>query len=208
MEEPVKLYVPISITYSALEDVLRNQFVGGFIPKSGTQTHDSPYAQILDLGISGSSTSNAEVIVNIKIKVLRTVLKRDQVDLYALASVGYDNASQQLYVNQFKLNVRTSSGFYNTALEVLVNKVAYSQILQEARIDLKEIIGEEVTKVNRSLQEGIELKGLKIKGAVSSISVLNVIPEQNKVSCAVEVKGDLQVDILDLLQVMPAKSIT
>lgn len=197
-ENLIKIHLPVSVTYPALESVLRKKLIGTYIPKPEEGVEAPPYAQVLDVGISGSSAAAQEVILRIKIKVLRTVLKRDEVDLYVLATLGYDNVSQQLYVAHFQLNARTSSGFYNTALEVLANKVAYSQIIKKARVDVKSILDEELLKANRLLGEGVELKGVKLLGAVREMRVLDVTLLPKKVTLAVECAGDLQANVLDL----------
>jgi Domain of unknown function (DUF4403) len=120
------------------------------------------------------------------------------VDLYVLARLGYDNASQQLYVEHFNLNSRTSSGFYNTALEVMVNKVAYNQIIRKARINVSDIVEKELLKANSLLSEGMEVKGVKLMGAVSEVRVQDITPLSSKVTLSVEMKGNMEASILDL----------
>ena len=201
MEDSVRIYVPVSISYPALQGVLKNQLIGKYIPE---QEAGEPYAQILDVGISGSSAGSNQVILRIRIRILRTVMKRDQVDLYVLASLGYDNIAQQLFVPQFHLTSRTSSGFYNTALEVLVNKVAYNQILSKARVNLRDIVSGEVSKANTLLQEGLELKGIRVFGAVHEVSVQDITALPDKVTLSVELKGNVaEANVLDLSELLP-----
>ena len=178
MDSPVQLNVPLSVSYSALEAVLQQQLVGMYIPPTEQGTAANPYAQVLDVGIAGSSNGIYNVLLRVQLKILRTVLKRDRVDLYASVALAYDNASQQLYVQQFSMESATSSGFYNTALEVLVNKVAYQQIIQKSRVDLKAIIAAELKKVNSQLEQGLELKGMTLKGAVAAVGVQDIVPKR------------------------------
>ena len=197
MEEPIRISLPISVTYPALESVLRKQLVGEYLPKP--EEGAEPYAQVLDVGISGSSAAANEVILRVKVSILRTVMKRDNVDLYVLATLGYDNATQQLYVEQFRLSSRTSSTFYNTALEVMVNKVAYSQIIKKANISLNTIIGTELAKANTMLNDGLEVKeGIKLLGAVKEVRVQNITLLPQKASFVVEVSGNLEASVHDL----------
>ena len=179
--------------------------VGKPVPKPEEGVQTPPYGQILDIGISGSSTGAYDVILRIKLRILRTVLKRDQVDLYVFATLGYDNATQQLFVRKFKMNSRTSSGFYNTALEVLVNNAAYNQIIKKARVNLSEIVSEELHKVNSKLEEGLELKGVKVMGVVQGVRVQDIMPQQDQVTLSFELQGNMEVDIFDLLSLMPAE---
>jgi hypothetical protein len=202
MENFVKLQVPVSISYPALESVLKKQLVGEFIPKPTEGTEPSPYAQILDIGLAGSSTGAEEIFLKVRIRILRTLLKRDQVDLYVLAKLGYDNALQLVFVRQFNMESRTSSRFYNSSLEVLVNKVAYNQIIQKARVNLQEIIGGELRKTNGALEKGLELKGLKLTGAVEEVRVQDITP--NRMFLQLEVQAKIEVDIIDLSELMPA----
>jgi hypothetical protein len=205
MENPVHLIIPISVSYSALENVLQQQLIGMCIPQPEAGTAANPYAQVLDVGIAGSSAGAYNLMLRVQIRVLRTLLKRDRVDMYASVALDYDNASQQVYVRQFSMESNTSSGFYNTALEVLVNKVAYGQIIEKARIDLKTLIGTELEKVNTQLAQGLELNGLKLNGAVDAVAVQDVVPKPDGLSLLLQVQGNLEVAVHDLASFLPPK---
>ncbi len=205
MEQPIQLDIPLSVSYSALESVLQQQLVGMYIPRPEDNITENPYAQVLSVGITGSKAGDNIVLLRVQIRVLRTVLKRDKVDLYASAALGYDNATQQLYVQQFSMESATSSGFYNTALEVLVNKVAYHQIIEKARINLKAMIAAEVQKVNTQLEQGMELKGLKLKGAVEAVTVQDIVPKKENLSLRLQVQGNLEVAVHDLSSLLALK---
>jgi hypothetical protein len=204
MENFVKIQVPISISYAALESVLKKQLVGEFIPKPSESTEASPYAQILDVGLAGSSSGAGDIFLKVKIRILRTILKRDNVDLYVQATPGYDNATQQVFIRKFNMQAQTSSRFYNSSLEVLVNKVAYNQIIQKARVNLQEIIARELKKANSLLEKGLELKGLKLMGAVEDVRVLDITPKPNRMFLKLEAQANVEVDVLDLSDLMPA----
>ncbi|GAB3204267.1 putative sterol carrier protein [Pontibacter aydingkolensis] len=204
MENAISIRIPISVSYPAIEDVLKKQMVGEFIPRPEEDSQEPPYAQILDVGIAKSSTGPNDVILAVKMRVLRTMLKRDQVDLYVQATLDYDSATEQLFVQRFKLESRTSSGFYNTALEVLANKVAYNQILKKTRFDLRQIISKELEKANGMLDKGLELKGFKLIGRVEAVRVQEIALQQARATVLLEIQGDLEADIFDLLSLMPA----
>ncbi len=204
MENPIKLHVPITISYPALQGVLQKQLIGEVIPKPEAGNDTAPYARILNVAIAGSSTGAYDLVLRVKLRILRTVLKRDEVDLHVLATVGYDNAAQQLFVRKFKLTSLTSSGFYNTALEVLANKVAHTQILNKARVHLNEIIIGEMVKVNGMLAKGLELKGATLRGEVREVSVQDIMPQPEQVTLTFELHGSLEVNISNLISLMPA----
>jgi hypothetical protein len=203
MENFVKIQVPISISYSALESVLKKQLVGEFIPKAAEGSEASPYAQILDVGLAGSSSGAGDIFLKVRIRILRTVLKRDNVDLYVQATPGYDNATQQVFIRKFNMQAQTSSRFYNSSLEVLVNKVAYNQIIQKARVNLQEILERELKKANGLLEKGLELKGLKLVGAVEAVRVQDITPKPNRMFLKLEASANVEVDVLDLSELMP-----
>jgi len=204
MEHLVKIQVPVSISYPALESALKKQLVGEYIPKPTDGEDAAPYAQILDVGIAGSSTGDNDILLNVRIRILRTILKRDQVDLYVVATLGYDNAAQQVYVQQFRLESKTSSRFFNSGLEMLVNNVVYNQIIQRARVNLQEIFSKELKKANGLLSNGLELKGLKLEGAVEDVRVHNLSLKPKRVLLDLELQANIQVDVLDLSELMPA----
>ncbi|NEM99148.1 DUF4403 family protein [Pontibacter burrus] len=206
MENTLQLNIPITVSYSALEHVLKQQLIGMYIPKPEEGVAANPYAQVLDVGIAGSSAGSYNLLLRVQLSILRTVLKRDQVDLYASVALAYDNATQQLYVQHFSMESATSSGFYNTALQVLVNKVAYNQIIEKARIDLSAIIAAEMEKVNSQLGQGLELKGLKLKGTVETVTVQDITPKPDGLSLRLLAQGNLEVAIQDLVSLMPSKA--
>ncbi|RIJ34284.1 DUF4403 family protein [Pontibacter oryzae] len=205
MESPIQISLPITVSYAALEAVLQKQLIGEFIPKPEDRATANPYAQVLHVGIAGTSAGAYNLLLRVQLKILRTVLKRDKVDLYASVALAFDNASEQLYVKQYSMESHTSSGFYNTALQVLVNKVAYNQIIDKARIDLKAIIGVELKKVNSQLGQGMELKGLKLKGAIGVVAVQNIVPKADGLSLVLQAQGNLEVAIHDLASLLPPK---
>ncbi|MBC5773055.1 DUF4403 family protein [Pontibacter sp. KCTC 32443] len=203
MDKPVQLNIPITVSYSALESVLQQQLVGMYIPRPEDGITENPYAQVLEVGITGSRAGAYNVQLRVQLRILRTVLKRDKVDIYTSVALAYDNTTQQVYVQQFSMESATTSGFYNTALEVLVNKVAYNQIIEKARIDLKSIITPELEKVNNQLAEGLELKGLKLKGAVEAVTVQDIVPKPDGLSLRVLAQGNLEVVVQDLTSFLP-----
>jgi hypothetical protein len=206
MENAIQLNIPLTISYSAFETVLQQQLIGMYIPEPEEGAALNPYAQVLDVGITGSRAGDYNVQLRVQLKILRTVLKRDMVDLYASAALDFDNATQEIYVQHFSMESATSSGFYNTALQVLVNKVAYNQIIEKARIDLKPIIAAELEKVNAQLAKGLELKGLKLKGGVATVTVQDVDPKPDGLSLRLQAQGNLEVAIYDLASLLPPKT--
>ena len=204
MENFVKIQVPVSIAYPVLENLLKKQLVGQYIPNPKEGAEESPYAQILDIGLTGSSSGTGNIFLKVRISILRTILKRDQVDLYVQATLGYNNATQEVYLHQFNMESQTSSRFYNSSLELLVNKVAYNQIIQKARVNLKEIIVAEMRKANGLLEKGLELKGLKLMGAVEEVRVQDITPKPNRMFLNLEVNAKVEVDVFDLGELMPA----
>ncbi|EJF11065.1 MULTISPECIES: DUF4403 family protein [Pontibacter] len=204
MENFVKIQVPVTISYPALESVLQKQLVGEYIPKPSEDADANPYAQILDVGLAGSSAGAGDIILKVRIRVLRTILKRDNVDLYVQATPGYDNDRQQVYIRRFNMQAQTSSRFYNSSLEVLVNKVAYNQIIQKARVNLSEIIAGELTKANGMLEAGMDLKGLKLTGAVEEVRVQDITPKSNRLFLNLELQAKVEVDVFDLSELLPA----
>jgi hypothetical protein len=206
MEKPVQLDIPLTISYTALEGVLRQQLVGMYIPRPEDGITENPYAQVLDVGITGSRAGAYNVQLKVQLRILRTVLKRDNVELYASASLAYDNTTQQVYIQQFSMESATTSSFYNTALEVLVNKVAYNQIIEKARVDLGPIITAELDKVNSQLEQGLELKGLKLKGVVNAVTVQDIVPKPDGLSLRLLAQGNLEVAVQDLASFLPPKA--
>lgn len=205
MENAIKIQVPISVSYTALEGVLKKQMLGEYIPRPEKGSNEEPYAQILDIGITGSRASDYDVVLRIKIRILRTVLKRDEVDLLVMANLGYDNTAQHLFVRNFKLDSRTGSGFFNASLEMLANKVAYNQIIKRTRFNISQIISKEVKKANGLLDSGLDLKGVKLKGALEKLWVQDITAHMEGISLSLELEANIEAEVFDLLSLMPPK---
>lgn len=203
MENAIKIQLPLSVSYPAVEEVLKKKMPGETIPRTEEGADTQPYAQILDIGIEGSPTGAGELFLRIQLRILRTILKRERVDLLVRATLGYDNAAQQVFVREFHLDSRTSSSFYNRSLEVLANKVAYGQILKKTRFNVKELISKEVIKANGLLESGLELKGVKLRGKVEQLRVQDVTAGPDRLHLQLELQGNLTADIFDLLALMP-----
>lgn len=206
MENNVNIHVPITITYPALEGVLRAKMVGEYIPRIDKGSNEAAYAQILNVSIAGNSVGAYDLALKIKIRILRTVLKRDNIDLFVQASLGYDQAGQQLYIKRFKVDSRTQSGFFNTALEVLANNVAYEKILQKAKVNLKDIIAKEKEKVNALLANGLEpVKGVFVKGIIDEISVPDMVAHSDSLALSLILHANVEAEITDLTSLLAAK---
>lgn len=204
MDHNIKLHVPVSISYNALEAALKHKMIGEYIPPASDKKEaEPPYAQIQDISIAASRVPGFDVVLALKINVLRTLLKRNNVDLYVLASLGYDNDAQLLFLRKYKVDVRTQSGFFNASLEVLANNVAHAQIMKKAKFDLKQLIGRERNKVNALLESGLAVKGAVVSGAVADVRVLDIDVLPDKISLVFELQADAAVEIRDLLSLMP-----
>lgn len=203
MENAIRIQLPVSVTYTALEGLLQKKLTGEYIPKPEEGSLEPPYAKILDVAVSRSENSQFDLALRLKINILRTVLKREQVDLLALAVLDFDNESQQLYVPKFRLESLTGSRFYNGSLEVLANKVAYSQIIKKARVNIGDIIAKELKKANELLEKRPEIKGLKVKGAVEKVMIHDISAQENGISLLIEAEANIEAEIFDLLSLMP-----
>lgn len=203
MENAIRIQIPLTISYTALEALLKRKMKGEYIPRQEKGTNEPPYARILDVAVSPAETEHFDILLHLKISILRTVLKRDEVNLVVLAVLDYDNESQLLYVPKFRLDAKTGSRFFNGSLEVLANNVAYNQILKKARINLGDIISGELKKANGILEKEPEVKGLKLRGSVEKVKVKDITAQPGGISLLIETEGNLQADIFDLLSLMP-----
>ena len=203
MENAIRIQIPLTVSYAALEGLLKKKMRGEHIPRQEEGKNEPPYAKILDVAISPAETGNYDILLRLKISILRTVLKRDEVDLVVSAVLDYDNESQLLYVPKFRLDSKTGSRFFNGSLEVLANNVAYNQIIKKARINVGDIISKELKKANGLLEKEPELKGLKLRGAVEKVKIKDITAQSGSISLLIETEGNLEADIFDLLSLMP-----
>ena len=93
MDNPIKIQVPVNISYPALEGLLKKKMVGDYIPRQEEGMQEPPYAQILDVRIAGAAAGAYNVALKIRLRILRTMLKRDPVDLDVKAAQSTKKAS-------------------------------------------------------------------------------------------------------------------
>lgn len=205
MENNIAIKVPITVSYAALERAARKKMEGEYISTKDGAGEETRHAQIHSLAIAPSNQAGYNLVINLKLSVLRTLLKRDRVDLQVQAALGYDNDRQFLFLSKYKVDARTSSSFYNASLEVLANNVVQSQVLKKAKVDLRQIIDRELGKVNSRLEAGMEaVKGVVLAGMVDSVRVQGIATRPEGVSMLLLMSGRLAVEILDLDGLMPS----
>lgn len=203
MENNIAIKVPITIAYAALEGAARKKMEGEYISTKDGAGEETRHAQVHSLAIAPSQQPGYHLVIDLKLSVLRTLLKRDGVDLRVQAALGYDNERQLLFLSRYKVDARTSSSFYNGSLEVLANSVAQSQILKKARLDLRALISRELAKVNSMLEQGKEMKGIVLRGQVDSVQVQDITPQPEGVSLLLVMYGQVAAEVRDLEGLMP-----
>ena len=107
---------------------------------------------------------------------------------------------------KFKVDVRTDSGFYNSALEVLANQVAYDQIIKKTRFDIRAIISREMAKINTMLEQGLAVKGAVANGKIAEVKVQDIDAHSEGVSLILTLQANAEVEIRDLVSLMPPKA--
>ena len=199
----IKINVPITIPYTTLERAARAKMVGEYITVKEDTGEDVRYARIVGISIFGSRTRPYDITVAIRVNVLRTLLKRDNVDLYVQAALGYDNEREQLFLSKYHLDVRTQSSLYNAGLEVLANTVASNKIMGKSKVNLRQKIDKELQKVNGLLESGLEMKGVRLTGAVDQVSVQDLLIHHDRVTLQLMVSGNVAVEVLDVTSLVP-----
>lgn len=198
----ISVHVPVTVSYPALEAAARKKMLGQSLPPADGRGED-PYARVLDLRLAPSTSPGYELIVKLKLDILRTFFKREGVDLLVLVGLGYDNDRQLLFVRSYKVDARTQSRIYNASLEVLANKAGYDQILKKTRFKVGDIIAREVQKINDKLAPGLGIKGLVLNGALHQLKVYDISAQQEGMRFSVGLEGNLVAEVHDLLSLMP-----
>lgn len=203
MDQNIAIKVPINISYAALEGAVKKKMEGEYISTKEGAGEETRHAHIQQVAVAPSQKPGYHLVIDLKLSILRTLLKREGVDLRVQAALGYDNERQLLFLTRYHIDARTSSSFYNGSLEVLANSVAQGQILKKARLDLRAIITRELAKVNAMLEQGKEMKGIVLTGQVDSVRVQDITPQAEGVSLLVIMYGQLAAEIRDLSGLMP-----
>ena len=199
MEEPlqddIKFQIPVKISYTAVEAMLRKQLVGEHITTE-SNGDVTKYATILDLDLARSHSEGYDLAVDVKFRTLTTFFKNKEGSILLDAKLDFDSAAQQLSVKDYTFDVDSSSWLLSNSLETLAGSFFRDKIRKKMKFDFRPLIEEQLGNINRKLESTIEpVEGISISGFVSGFRILQLPPGEKMLLAIVELKARALVEV-------------
>ena len=190
----IRLTLPIKIPYPVLRQLLETKLIGMEIG-----TSERKRGQILRLGLQVSPLPEYDIILGLRVGLVRKVFWTEEVPLYLHAALAFDPESGRLSVGAFKINFETKNVVLDKALAFLANRMYYRKVLDKASINLNEMIASKMAILNEKLQSGIpSSQGMIFSGNMENISITRIEPGPEYIVVYANFKGKAEVTLQNL----------
>ena len=190
----IRLTLPIKIPYPVLRQLLETKLIGMEIG-----TSERKRGQILRLGLQVSPLPEYDIILGLRVGLVRKVFWTEEVPLYLHAALAFDPESGRLSVGAFKIDFETKNVVLDKALALLANRMYYRKVLDKASINLNEMIASKMAILNEKLQSGIpSSQGMIFSGNMENISITRIEPGQEYIVVYARFKGGAEVTLQNL----------
>lgn len=195
-QENVTLRIPVRIPYKVVQDYLRRQFIGEIIRKEIREGEGKEYAEILALSLDKSSRENYNLMLHLQIRTLTSFFKNKIVRIKMHAALQFDEAGQEIFVEDFSLEGENNSWLMNQFLEILANSVMYSSFKKKMRFSFQELLQERKNNLNLKLENQLEaFSGIFLDGYIDQFRINDVIAGEDFLVLSVLGSGNIIVDI-------------
>lgn len=178
------LYIPVTVDYLYLSNLLNQQFAGKEYVKEELKLY------INQLNISGIEYSQVGALLvkaNVKGKAK---FKRFKGDLYFTAIPAIDDVKKEVFIKDFTLDAKTNSFLVNHKLPQLVDKFYYQKIKDEFKYSYKSAYEQYLSLGNQQINQ-FKIPGIDIKGTLKSVAIPKIHLNKNHLSIILIAKGNL-----------------
>ncbi len=192
--ENINLTLPIKIPYEVLQQLTDRSLIGMEI---GTGKRKE--GRILDTNLEASPLPEFDVVLVLKMRILRKILVTKEVTLGIHASLVYDADTGILSVGDFKIDSKSKNFLLNKTLQILANRMYYRKILDKATYNLHELISSYLIGLNERLISGISFsQGMMLHGNMKSTTITHIEPLADYVLVHVLFEGAVEAAIQKL----------
>lgn len=195
-QENVMLRVPLRIRYKVVQDYLRQQFVGEVIKKEVKGEDDTEYAEVLSLSLGRSPGENSHLLLHLQVRTLTSFFKHKIIRIKMLVSLQFNEADQEIFVEDYSLEGENNSWIMNKFLQVVANTVMYGSFRKKMRFNFKELLQERTVDLNQKLRNHLEVhSGIFFTGQINRFKVNEVIYGEDFLVLSTSVSGNIIVDV-------------
>lgn len=195
-QENVTLRIPVRIPYRVVQGYLRRQFIGEVIKKEGKNGEEKQYAEILALSLDKSPRENFNLMLHLQIRTMTSFYKNKIIRIKMHAALQFNEADQEIFVEDFSLEGENNSWLINQFLELLANSVMYSSFRKKMRFSFQELLQEQKNNLNLKLENQLEAySGIFLDGFINQFKISDVIAGEDFLVLSVRGSGNILVDI-------------
>lgn len=192
--ENVNLILPIKIPYAVLQQLTDSKLIGMEIG-----TGKRKQGRILGTSLEASPLPEYDVVLGLKMRIIRKILVTKEVELFIHVSLAYDPDTGILSVGTFKIDAKSRNFLLNKTLEILANRIYYRKVLARATYNSNELIGPYLTGLNERLGQGISFsQGMIVRGTMEHITITRIEPLADHVLVHALFKGGAEVTVQQL----------
>lgn len=168
--DTISLTLPIKIPYEVLQQLTDRKLIGMEIG-----TGKRKQGRILGTSLQASPLPAYDVVLGLKMRIIRKILVVKEVALLIHISLAYDPDRGRLSVGTFKIDSKSKNFLLNKTLEILANRIYYRKVLDKATYNLHELIAPYLIGLNERLVPGLSFSpGLILHGAMENITLTRI----------------------------------
>lgn len=195
-ENDIQINLPVNISYAAINEFLRENVVGKLIEDEKETGEVTTYAELLGMSIEQSPDERYDLAVDVEFRTLTKLLRNKIGRVWLHVALEFDEAAQEVWVSDFKLDGNTDSWLMNNSLELMANKVMQGSIKNKMRYNFKAEIEKHILELNAKMGDPYEVSsGINLFGRIEKMKVYRIIPKEDKFLVLARIAANAVVDI-------------
>ncbi len=147
--ENINLTLPIKIPYEVLQQLTDKALIGIEIG-----TGERKQGRILGTSLGASPLPEYDIVLGLKMRILRKILVTKEVDVFIHVSLAYDPDTGEIKVDTYKIASKSKSFLLDKTLQLLANRIYYRKVLDKATYNLNTLINPHLLRMNEKLESG------------------------------------------------------
>lgn len=195
----VQIQLPVKIDYKVIDVFLQKKFQGKVLSKGKANGESSDHARVRHISIEKSPLEDYDLALNLKLQLLTTFFRNKEINLVVHLALAFQENSQEVRIQQYKLDGENNSWVINKLLETLINGFFYEKLKKRMKFDLKPHLEKQTGKINEKLLNGTEIQqGIHLSGHVNNFSINEIIPGQRYLLVSLNLLSNNVVNIKEL----------
>lgn len=192
--ENQNLTLPVKIPYEVLQQLTDKVLIGMEIG-----TGERKQGRILSTSIGASALPEYDVVLGLKLRVLRRILMAKEVEVFIQVSLAYDTDLGEISVDTYKIASKSKNFLLDKTLQILANRMYYDKILDKATYNFNTLIDPHLLDINEKLASGITFaQAITLRGNMKKITVTQIDTLPDHVLVHISFRGGAELSVQQL----------